>query len=79
MGQNSIVDQKQERVENFILFYFLNSKEREEKMNTVLDLQMKFRPPTHPGGEGLVKEDMIYCIKLIDNYFGRYAMHLTQQ
>ena len=22
---------------------------------------------------------MIYCIKLIDNYFGRYVMHLAQQ
>ena len=49
-----MVDQKQERVENFILFYFLNSKERVEKMNTVLDLQMKF-PARPPGGWGVGK------------------------
>ena len=58
MGQNSMVDQKRESVENFI--YFLNNKERVEKMNTVLDLQMKFPARLHPRwGVGKMKIQII--------------------
>ena len=53
-----MVDQKRESVENFI--YFLNNKERVEKMNTVLDLQMKFPARLHPRwGVGKMKIQII--------------------